>query len=227
MQKVAILQHAEGEWIGSMDAWFADKAYELTTYRLDKGESLPTLDTYDWLLIMGGPMSVYDEETYAWLAPEKKLILDSIEAGRKVLGICLGGQLIASAMGAKVYRNEQQEIGWYPVNKTDPSAEWMPESLTPLSWHGDCFEVPINTIPFASSIVTPYQGFHLDQRVWALQFHLEAQDGTVESFFSVENSELPEGEYVQSKTDLFDDDVYLEQSREAIFALLDQLEAVR
>ena len=87
MQKVAILQHAEGEWIGSMQGWFADKAFELQTYRLDFNEALPTIDTFDWLLIMGGPMSVNDEDTYPWLPAEKKLIKEAIEAGKKVMGI--------------------------------------------------------------------------------------------------------------------------------------------
>ena len=222
MQKVAILQHAEGEWIGSMQGWFADKAFELQTYRLDFNEALPTIDTFGWLLIMGGPMSVNDEDTYPWLPAEKKLIKEAIEAGKKVMGICLGGQLIACAMGAKVYQNEQQEIGWHTVTKTDDTATWMPDSFEPLSWHGECFELPVNAFPFASSLITPYQGFHLGKYVWALQFHLEAEHGTVDAFYSIEKS-LPDGEYVQSEAELFDDTPYLQQSREAIFALLHQM----
>jgi len=223
MQKVAIFQHAEGEWIGSMRHWFVDKTFQLTTNRLDLDDPLPSVDEFDWLLIMGGPMSTYDEINYPWLIGEKQLIREAIEADKIVLGICLGSQLIASALGAKVYANTQQEIGWFPVSKIDPQASWMPEDFLPLSWHGDCFELPENTCSFASSRVTPSQGFYYGNRIWALQFHLEAEPGTVEAFLALENHPLPATEFVQPESALMDNANQLKQSQQTMFALLDML----
>lgn len=223
MQKVAVFQHADGECIGSMRHWFADKPFQLLTFRLDLNDPLPSVDEFDWLLIMGGPMSTYDETNYPWLIAEKQLIREAIEVGRIVLGICLGSQLIASALDAKVYPNTQLEIGWYPVSKTNATASWMPEDLVPLSWHGDCFELPVNATSFACSAITPSQGFFYGKHVWALQFHLEAEPGTVEAFLALESNGLTEADYVQSKQVLFDNTNQLRQSQQAIFALLDTL----
>jgi GMP synthase-like glutamine amidotransferase len=224
MQKVAIFQHAEGEWIGSMTDWFVGKDFQLKTYRLDLNESLPTVEQFDWLLIMGGSMSAYNEDIYPWLVAEKKIIKQAIESDKTVLGICLGGQLIASSMGANVYNNTQDEIGWYVITKTDSCATWMPDTLVPLSWHSDCFELPNGAIPFARSVVTPYQGFKLGENVWALQFHLEAQASTVGDFLALDDEGLPTGDYVQTETEIFTSQ-HLQQSRQTIFSLLEQINA--
>lgn len=220
MQKVAIFQHAEGEWIGSMTDWFIGKDFQLQTYRLDLDERLPTVDQFDWLLIMGGPMSAYDEDIHPWLVAEKKLIKQAIESDKTILGICLGGQLIASSMGADVYRNTQHEVGWYPMTKTNACATWMPDNLVPLSWHYDCFELPNGAIPFVTSKVTPHQGFKLGENVWALQFHLEAQAGTARDFLALDDEGLPLGNYVQTEAEMFTGE-HFEQNRQAAFALLD------
>ncbi len=222
MQRVAVFQHAEGEWIGSMTDWFAGKDFELQTYRLDLNEALPTVEQFDWLLIMGGPMSAYDEDVHPWLVAEKKIIKAAIESDKTILGICLGGQLIASAMGADVYRNTQQEVGWYEITKTNSCATWMPDSIVPLSWHSDCFDLPDGAIPFASTAVTPHQGFKLGENVWALQFHLEAQANTAADFLALDDEGLPTGEYVQTEAEIFSSE-HLKQSRLAAFNLLEQM----
>lgn len=223
MLKVLILQHAEGEWIGSMEHWFSERDFILTTIRMDHGEPLPEIEDFDWLLVMGGPMSVYDESGFPWLIVEKPFIRHAIHLGKTVLGICLGGQLIANAMGATVKANKQQEIGWYEVSRIDQKANWLPETFSPLSWHGDIFELPEGAISLAYSAVTPCQGFRLGDSVIGLQFHLEAQAGTAEAFLNLETSCLPEGATVQSKEQLLDDMQYLEQSREVMYALLEHL----
>jgi GMP synthase (glutamine-hydrolysing) len=222
MPNVLILQHAEGEWIGSMEHWFADKEYSLSTIRLDHDEQLPEESSFDWLIVMGGPMSVYDESGYPWLVAEKQFIREAIDQNKTVLGICLGGQLIANALGATVKANSQQEIGWYEVHKVAAEAEWLPETFKPLSWHGDMFEVPEKATSLAYSKVTPSQGFAFNERVIALQFHLEAQPGTAHAFLSLEHEGLPSGPTVQTEKELLDDR-YLEQSQQVMFSLLDYL----
>lgn len=182
--RVAVLQHSKGEWIGSMQSWFEQKAYIVTTYSLLDGDPLPSIDDFDWLISMGGPMGVDDRDEHAWIEPELQLLREAIADNKRVLGMCLGGQLMASAMGAEVYRNKRLEIGWFPIEKIHSSASWMPAEVNLLSWHGDCFPAPEGTTGFARSAVTPCQGFSKGNRIWALQFHLEAQSDTVDLFSS-------------------------------------------
>jgi len=220
--RIAILQHEPNEWIGSMASWFEAKGYHLSTTMVYLNETLPSIDDFDWLLIMGGGMSVYEEDTYAWLKLEKQLIRDAVAAEKKVLGICLGGQLIASALGAKVYPGEHQEIGWFPVNKTDAVASWCPDNLIPLSWHGDRFDLPEGATGFAKSEITPYQGFCLTDKIWALQFHLEATEQSVTDFYNVTET-FPEGDFVQSYQQMLDDN-QVEASQKIMHELLEVMD---
>ncbi|MBN0987315.1 type 1 glutamine amidotransferase [Amphritea pacifica] len=221
-----ILQHTEGEWIGSMNDGFAEPSrvnnFILHTVRLDHGSTLPASDSFDWLLIMGGLMSVNDESDYLWLREEKQLIRQSIADDKTIIGICLGGQMIASAAGAEVYRNSTPEIGWFAVIRTDTDVTWLPETASLLSWHGDCFRVPVGARPFATSHMTPCQGFSLGPRIWVLQFHLQAQSGTVAAFLALEPHGLPEGEYVQRQQQLLSE-AFLSRSQTIMHGLLDSL----
>lgn len=220
--RIAVLQHEPDEWIGSMAPWFKIRGYDVTTTMVYLGEPLPQLDDFDWLLIMGGGMSVYEEQKYPWLLTEKQLIREAIAADKKVLGICLGGQMIASALGAKVYHGEQQEIGWHQVNKHHAVAAWCPDSFTPLSWHGDRFDIPAGATAFASSAVTPFQGFCLSDKVWGLQFHLEATADSVPDFYAV-TGEMPQGAYVQSVQQMIEDN-YVDESQPIMHALLEVMD---
>lgn len=222
--RVAILQHEPNEWIGSMLPWFEAKGSQLSTCMVYLGEPLPSISDFDWLLIMGGNMSVYEELKYPWLIDEKQLIRDALAADKKVLGICLGAQLIASALGAEVYAGQQQEIGWFEVSKTHPFASWCPDKFLPLSWHGDRFDLPVGATGFAKSGITPNQGFCLSNKVWALQFHLEATADSVTDFHAVGEYNLPEGCYVQSYQQMVDDN-HFDASKPVMHALLDVIEA--
>lgn len=200
--RLVVLQHARGEGLGSMLAWFRQKQFTILTCHVHLGEPLPACDEFDWLVVMGGPQSVYEEQTYPWLVPEKQLIREAIAAGKKVLGVCLGGQLIASALGAAVYANSQSEIGWFPIRKTDPVAGWLPDEQMLLSWHNDTFDVPVEGTAFASSDVTACQGFCVGPKVWALQFHVEAEPRTAGVFLAAGDGTLPVGPKVQSFAEL-------------------------
>jgi GMP synthase-like glutamine amidotransferase len=197
-QRICALIHANGEGLGSMESWFTEQSYPLNTIRIDLGEPLPPLDSFDWLVVMGGPMGVYEQTQYPWLTEEINFLRQAIGSNKKILGICLGGQLIASALGAKVYPNSQQEIGWHPIIRTCSSASWLPDEARLLSWHGDRFDLPEGANAFAASAITPVQGFSYGERVWALQFHVEAEEGTVGAFFTTGGGDLPTGDFVQS-----------------------------
>ncbi len=220
--RVHVLQHVKSEGMGSMTEWFLDKGAVINTTRVDLLHALPDIKDIDWLVIMGGPMSVYEENKYPWLQAEKRFIRQAIDNNIRVLGICLGGQLIANAMGAKVYANSQQEIGWFPIRKTHEIASWLSSDNPLLCWHGDCFDLPENAVSFAASDITTHQGFCLGSRVWALQFHIEAKQGTIEVFYRVSGSALPEGNYVQTLDELVSTK-HLQSSKETVFKLLDYM----
>ncbi len=112
--KVHVLQHVPFEGLGSIDPWLASRGAEVAYTRFFQNDPLPSPGSMDLLVVMGGPMSVNDEGELAWLAPEKRFVRDAVESGVPVLGICLGAQLIASALGACVYPNRVKEIGWFP-----------------------------------------------------------------------------------------------------------------
>ncbi|MDO6461559.1 type 1 glutamine amidotransferase [Granulosicoccaceae sp. 1_MG-2023] len=221
---VRILQHAEGEWIAAMEPWFRQRQATLTTCRPDLGDALPE-ELPDWLLIMGGPMSVNDEAACPWLAAERAYIRKAIDKGCIVLGICLGGQLIAKALGAGVYPNSEQEIGWHPVTRTDASADWLPTKFSPLHWHGECFSLPEGARPLCRSEITPLQGFTYGDRVVALQFHLEADTATADCFYKLEQQTLPSTRFVQTPEEMRNNSTAVAESRKVLYSLLNALNA--
>lgn len=203
-----------------MRGWFSERDFRCHTYHMHRDEQLPTVDDFDWLVIMGGPQSVYQEAEFPWLAAEKALIREAIAAAKKILGVCLGGQLIASALGARVYANTVAEIGWYPIVKTAACATWMESEQHFLSWHNDTFDLPNGATAFAKSDLTACQGFCYGANVWALQFHIEAEPGTAAVFLQAGGGELPSGPCTQAFTELLTE-THCEASTLAARALLD------
>jgi len=199
------LQHVPFEGLGSIEPWLAAAGYEITSTRFFESASLPGVDEVDFLVVMGGPMSVNDEDTLPWLVPEKRFIRDCIEAGRTVLGVCLGAQLIAGALGARVYRNRVKEIGWYSVQGV-PSAAGstfsFPPTLEAFHWHGDTFDLPAGAVPLARSEGCEHQAFQLGRSALAIQCHLEITPETVRDLVAHCRAELVPSTYVQSEASL-------------------------
>ena len=171
---------------------------QITGTRLYAGEEPPSPSDFDWLVIMGGPMSVHDHDTHPWLVEEKAFIRETIDAGKTVVGICLGAQLIADVLGARVYPGPHKEIGWFPLRRTPEAPEWIPEELTAFHWHGDTFDLPESAIRLASSEACMNQGFFYRDRVVALQFHLESTHRSVEALLDNCGHELVDAPYIQS-----------------------------
>jgi len=155
-------------------------------------------------------MSVQDESEVPWLKQEKKYIKDAIEAEKIVIGICLGAQLIAEVLGAKVYKNKYREIGWFNIY-TNPEIsktilkDIFRSSFEVFHWHGDTFDVPEGTVPIAYSVATTNQGFIYDNRVIALQFHLETTFISAKALIENCRDELDDSQYVQSEREILDD----------------------
>lgn len=200
--RIHYLQHVPFEGPASIAAWAVQRGHTLTGSHLLKGEPLPGLNDFDWLVVMGGFMSVHDEAEFPWLVPEKKLIGQAIERGKRVLGVCLGAQLLADALGARVCRAPEKEIGWFPVRRTvasaaSPSFRNLPDEFTAFHWHGDTFDLPRGAAHLAGSEACPNQAFAYGSAL-ALQFHVESTPESIAALIRNCPGDLRPGRYVQS-----------------------------
>lgn len=195
--RVQVLQHVSFEAPYNIEVWAKEKGYALSkTYLFDEPPRLPQASSFDYLVIMGGPMGANEEKKFPWLTAEKKLIEAAIAAKKKVLGVCLGSQLIAQVLGANVTAHRYKEIGWFPiesVNGGTPLNGTMPSPLLVLHWHSDTFELPQGAKLLARSSVCENQAFIWSERVLGLQFHLEVQPENVRDIVAHCRKELTEG----------------------------------
>ncbi len=223
------LQHVAFEGLGSMKAVLEEKGHQLSSTHLYANQDLPVLSDIDWLIVMGGPMGVYDEDVYPWLRTEKKFIREAIDAGKIVLGICLGAQLIADVLGAGVYKNAHKEIGWFNINRSADAggmllAQEIPEQVDVFHWHGDTFDIPEDATLLAESAACKNQGFILDERVLALQFHLETTPESAISLIDKCGDELDGSAYVQSKNEMLSDPQRFSNINQIMRSILGALE---
>ena len=173
------IEHVSPEGIGTISAYIQDLGGQLARHRQYRRQPLSVPhDDYDVLVVMGGPMGVHDSDQYPWLDLELRFIREAIDRGKHVLGICLGAQLIAKALGAEVRKNPCTEIGWFPVLFEDTFLDSRPgqgldRQMDVLHWHGDTFAMPPGAIRVAGSEACTNQGFLFEGRVLGLQFHLE------------------------------------------------------
>lgn len=199
------LQHVPFEGLGSIEPWLESAGYEVTGTRFFESADLPDAKAIDLLVIMGGPMSVADEDKFPWLVSEQQFIRKVIKSGKAVLGICLGAQLIASAMGARVFRNPLKEIGWFPIHAVDSSdgpGFRFPPSETVFHWHGETFELPPGATRLAKSEGCENQAFQFGKSVIGLQFHLETTPESARRIISHCRDELVPSKYVQTEEDM-------------------------
>lgn len=196
------LQHVPFEGLGSIEAWLGSAGYDITHTPLYKSAEFPHHNKIDLLVVMGGPMSVNDEDQFSWLVLEKQFVRDVIESGKPVLGICLGAQLIASAMGARVYQNSVKEIGWFPIQALpaiDDSHFKFPPSMAVFHWHGETFDLPTGAVPLAESQGCQNQAFQIGPSVMGLQFHLETTPESARDIVFNCRAELVDAQYIQSE----------------------------
>lgn len=209
------LQHVPFEGLGSIESWLTAHGYTLTSSQLYESPILPSAEaikSIDLLIIMGGPMSIHDEKEYPWLAAEKQLVRHCIDAGKAVLGICLGAQIIAHTLGASVFQNKEKEIGWLPINNNlDSNLDTVldtyqnidifnfPPSALVFHWHGETFDIPSGAVQLARSEGCAHQAFQYGRRTIGLQFHLETTPESAQAIVSHCRNELVESQYIQSE----------------------------
>ncbi len=201
--RIHYLQHVAFEGLGSMEAELLSLGHQLSCTRLFANDALPAQGDFDALIIMGGPMGVYDEATLPWLASEKQFIKQTVLAGKRVLGICLGSQLLAEVLGGHVFKNAYKEIGWWPVTRRPDCAgsalaAAFPDEAEVFHWHGDTFTLPEGAQLLASSSGCRNQGFVWNEQVLALQFHLETTLQDARSWLAQDTDELDGSRYVQT-----------------------------
>ena len=227
------LQHVAFEDAANIAVWAQTHGHRLTCTRLDLDQSLPEPEGLDWLVIMGGPMNIDEHETYPWLVREKDFMRRVIDRGVPVLGVCLGGQLIASVLGGRVTQNRQKEIGWFPITLTSEAAQSpifsrfplsrFPRGLPAFHWHGDTFSIPPGAVRLASSEGCDNQAFQYGRRVLALQFHWDYSLHSVETMVRHCGTELLAAPGIQPPAEMLAQSERFDEIQELLYALLDEM----
>jgi GMP synthase-like glutamine amidotransferase len=227
MARIHVLQHVSFEDPGAMTPWLQSRGHEISTTHLYRGDTPPTSGNLDWLIIMGGPMGVHDGSDYSWLATEKAFIRECIDAGKTVLGVCLGAQLIADVCGADVTRNPEVEIGWFPVSAcgTHPLASLFLDHPTVLHWHGDTFAIPTGAEHLCRSEACVNQAFLLGDRVLGLQFHLETTAAGLQALLDDCQQNPGEGRWIQDASTLLADPARFDTTHRLLLGGLTYLES--
>ncbi|SIO54888.1 type 1 glutamine amidotransferase [Chitinophaga niabensis] len=219
--RIHYFQHVTFEGLGYIADWAKAKGHTVTVTKWYEAPIPPALEDLDMLIVMGGPMGVYEEDLHPWLSTEKEFIRRAIAAGKPVLGICLGSQLIAAALGARVYPNKQKEIGWFPVQFHDGIA---PSPTTVFHWHGDTFDLPENAIHLAETSACKNQAYRIGDRVVGLQFHFEITPEALEGMITHCGHELVPDTYVQTAAEIRGNAHYAQNTNVLISQLLNGLE---
>jgi GMP synthase-like glutamine amidotransferase len=192
---VLVIKHVAIEGPGLIEDCVRQENILHQIHNLGSGLRLPKLDPFTHVVILGGPMNVYEEGRYPFLIEEDLFIKEAIQRGKSILGICLGAQLIAKALGAKVFKASLKEIGWYDVSLTrigtiDPFFSHLPRTFPVFQWHGDTFELPHNGILIATSSPVPHQAFRYGDNVYGLQFHLEVTRAMIREWMETYEEEF-------------------------------------
>jgi GMP synthase-like glutamine amidotransferase len=227
--RIQVLQHVPFEGSAGIGDWAASHGHDLNVAHLYRGDALPTQEAFDRMVVMGGPMGIYDEAEHPWLAAEKAFIATTIAAGKTIVGVCLGAQLLADVLGARVYRNAQKEIGWLPIELTtegaaDPVFSPIASGLPVYHWHGDTFTLPPGARHLASSAGCEHQAFIYHGRILGLQFHLETTTESLAALVANCADEIVPGPYVQdAATMLAASPADYARINAALFGILDRL----
>ncbi len=229
------LGHVPFEDAANIGTWAEQHGCTITNTQLYTGAPLPKIEQIDALAIMGGPMNVYQHRDYPWLLAEKRFIEKAIGTGIPTIGVCLGAQLVADVLGAKVVQNPHIEIGWFKVqmvaesqagvgaNDCSPLLRDLPMRFTAFHWHGDTFEIPSGAIRIAQSRACRNQAFEYAGHVLGLQFHLEYSAQSIEKMLAHCGHELVQAPFVQDRERITQGLGNLAGTRELLDSILNSL----
>ena len=226
--KIQCFLHVPFEGPGVIADWISKNNHILEYTRFYEGDSLPDPGSIDMLVIMGGPMNVFDFHIHPWMQEEIEWVTAFIVSRKPVLGVCLGAQIIAASLGSEVYPGDHKEIGWYnlkflPAMGVFRICKDLPSSRKAFHWHGDTFQLPKGAVRIAESRAFANQGFIYEERVMALQFHLEVTPEAVKGMVINCGKELVEAPYIQSAEEIQDKQEHYRDNYALMFQFLDYL----
>ncbi len=226
-RRLHVLQHVPFEGPGHIGWWALQNDIKLARTQLYQDQALPELDDVDGLVVLGGPMSVHDQQEHAWLPGERSLIEAAIEAGIPTLGVCLGAQLIAEVLGGTVVEADQPEVGWAPIQTTPAAAEHpvgrhLEDGQEVLHWHAETVELPEGAVHLARSKACKHQAFAYEEHVLGLQFHLEMDQADVQHLGEASPGDLgQDGPYIQTLEEMLSQPDRFEACHATLDDLLD------
>lgn len=198
MHRIVVLQHSACETLGIIEDIVIEKGLAAHYVRTFEGQPVPhDIDDAVGLIIMGGPMGVYEQDRYPFLGNEMRLIQHALKADKPILGICLGSQLLAAVLGASVTKGSRAEIGWHAVRllpgaDTDDLWEGVNRSFMGFHWHRDIFDLPTGAVPLASSEMTEYQAYRYGHGAYGFLFHMEVTEKIINEMVVMFSDELVE-----------------------------------
>jgi GMP synthase-like glutamine amidotransferase len=225
MREILIFKHVPFEGPGTFRGEIEKRGLKYREVNLYKGDIPKNLEGCGGLIVMGGPMNVYEEKEYPFLKEEDRLIKEALSKKIPMIGVCLGAQIMAKAAGAKVSKGAKKEIGWYPLYlteeaKSDPVFKDLPKEVEVFQWHGDTFDIPKGAVRLASSELFPNQAFRIGENAYAFQFHIEVTGDIIKNWVEINEDEL-EGvkDYIDSREIL----AALERKAEKLRILADKI----
>lgn len=225
--RIHSIEHEPFEGLANISDWAIKKGHSVTRTMMFRNEEQPDTEAFDWLIIMGGSMNIYEEEKYPWLKREKKFIRSAISDGKIVLGICLGAQMLADVLGGKVKKNEYAEVGWFPIRLSEHAFSGVfrsfPSEFTAFQWHQDTFTMPPRTLKFASSEACENQAFQIG-RLIGLQFHLEYSRKSISHMIDKCGYMITDGKYVQKPEEIIANFSNVDKTEKILELLLDNIE---
>lgn len=227
---VDVLTHVPFEDAANIESWAKLRGHSVRYCHLYAGQPLPDIREVEFLAVMGGPMNVYDTDIYTWLVDEKRFIEKIIKRSIPVIGICLGAQLIADVLGAKVRRNAYREIGWHDVFKTAQDNNLLLSSFsdrfTTFQWHGDTFDIPAGAVHLAFNDACENQAFQYGQNVLGLQFHIEYTKHSIDILLDNCRDEMDGSIYVQTEKQIYDNMSHVDENCKMLFKLMDNFKRI-
>jgi GMP synthase (glutamine-hydrolysing) len=232
MKRIHLLLHVPYETPGCIETWIKEKGYIYSITALYAGEIIPDISEIDWLIVMGGPMSVHDTDTISWLSDEKQIIKEAVVQNKIIIGICLGSQIIAEVLGSSIYKNEVKEIGWMPVKKNPMKVNSsllckFNEVETVFHWHGETFDIPHGAVHGFNSEECVNQCFIYHNRIIGLQFHVEVTEDLLESMIVNGIDELVPGRSIQDADMIRKGAHHIKRNNELMFSILDAMDELR
>ncbi len=226
-RRIHCLQHAPGEGPANIEVWARERGHDFSVTHVYR-DPFPKMEDFDLLIVLGGAMGAYEEAKHPWLVSEKAFLKQVISSQKKILGICLGAQILAEVNGGKVYPGEFLELGWYEVEfteaaKQEPLFAGFPPRFTAFHWHGDTFEMPTGAIRLAESQVYLNQGFKIGTNQLALQFHPEVNEDLLLHWVESSKDDWPEGRFVQRMHEILHQAERIERTYRILGSILDRL----